>query len=467
MKNTPKKKVIRKNKSKRLTKRKRQNLIKMKGGSLSGNQLSDLFNAQYLYDNEITHDFFPLIQIMSEYNSIFADNVNLNDKFKEIINNNKTPLYSNTFTVFVNKSILDDEIHLVAVHKGTYSTKDWANNLAIGVEKFTFKMYDQTKTKRSQTADKGTYALIEYLIGLFESSDDNNLTDVEKKIKDALKFYETKISKFTLNDIERLGNNQISVVVVMEFLRNHLSTIGHSQGAVYAYANGSIGRETIVFNPAPYNYEKPSNCTIIRIKGDPVSHGTKTSRNNNKLYVLPNETENKSLAGNHSTNTLDGIFKRFGDLFTGTQDSQDINDAVDKSDIFSVTSGESENHEDNLLKANNDYKLETETVQEINDNDLSAYLIKLKKSALTKINAVNKFKTPLNQENTHSQILKSQSQPNLNTTSTSSTTPLKSKSQSNLNASTSTNTNKKSLFQSLSNFSLFRSNSRNSSNSSK
>jgi hypothetical protein len=68
---------------------------------------------------------------------------------------------------------------------------------------------------------------------------------------------------------------------VNRYLKEKMSTIGHSQGAVYAYLFGVEGAEIVVYNPARFNGNKPPNTYIVRRKGDPVSwnvHATNPNR---------------------------------------------------------------------------------------------------------------------------------------------------------------------------------------------
>jgi len=60
-------------------------------------------------------------------------------------------------------------------------------------------------------------------------------------------------------------------LIISNFLSKKLSTLGHSQGAVYAYMYGDEGFETIVYNPAPYNNNVPSNTWVIKRNGDVAS----------------------------------------------------------------------------------------------------------------------------------------------------------------------------------------------------
>ena len=116
------------------------------------------------------------------------------------------------------------------------------------------------------------------------------------------------------NDHELFEDVNILDYAVTHFLRNKLTTIGHSQGAVYAYLYGDQGFETIVFNPSPYKGCKPVNTYLIRNKGDFVSYFTKLKNKDkdikNSKYI--NNYLRDEKVSKHSTKTLFNDFRRIG-----------------------------------------------------------------------------------------------------------------------------------------------------------
>ena len=110
---------------------------------------------------------------------------------------------------------------------------------------------------------------------------------------------------------------------VDELLKNRLTTIGYSQGAIYAYLYGNRGKETIVYNPAPFRGKKPDNTYIIKQKGDFVSRLTDASDNTNtKLVIIDNLPNSKNSISNHSIDALNGIKEIFGNKFLYNYDDE-------------------------------------------------------------------------------------------------------------------------------------------------
>jgi hypothetical protein len=103
---------------------------------------------------------------------------------------------------------------------------------------------------------------------------------------------------------------------VDELLKTKLTTIGYSQGSVYAYLYGDRGKEIIVYNAPPFIDKKPENTYTIRNKKDPISFLSRSR----KMIVLNKKT--KTLKDAHSIDTLKNVAKIFGDPFLYTPDKE-------------------------------------------------------------------------------------------------------------------------------------------------
>jgi hypothetical protein len=154
-------------------------------------------------------------------------------------------------------------------------------------------------TKRNVSAKEGHIELKKHLIRMYKQKAKTNPI-----FSGIIQFIETALQ----------GNPQNLEYAVTHFLRNKLTTIGHSQGAVYAYLYGDQGFETIVFNPLPYKGCKPVNTYLIRNKGDIVSYFTKLKNKdkdikNSKIFhnYLKDEKVSK-----HSTKSLFNDFRGIG-----------------------------------------------------------------------------------------------------------------------------------------------------------
>jgi hypothetical protein len=227
-------------------KKTKNNRSKKYGGAFTGNQLYELFKAEY----DVTKD-------NTDTDKIVQKSINV-----EVLDENDPNLYNDTFRVYFDPV----QIRFIIVHRGTAmdSLYDWGDNVrnvACAKSKICI-------TKRNQTAKDGHERLKTYLMEIYNKNDKS--TNNKWKIYDAIyKYKQPKDSQIKEITTEEAVN---------ELLKNSLSTIGHSQGAVYCYLYGNQGKETIVFNPAPFMGKKPDNVYIVRVKGDPVS-GLATSGN--------------------------------------------------------------------------------------------------------------------------------------------------------------------------------------------
>jgi predicted esterase len=103
--------------------------------------------------------------------------------------------------------------------------------------------------------------------------------------------------------------------VIRSFLSSKLTTIGHSQGAVYAYKYGHMGHTTIVVNPALLPRDTPatpapSNLHIIRFKKDFISLPSTLRHYKTATYHtfdVPDPTIHP-----HQSAQLKALYKKFG-----------------------------------------------------------------------------------------------------------------------------------------------------------
>lgn len=250
----------------------------MKGGKFTVDQLMKLFN---IFSKD------------QDYRSIFS-NIEILDKTRDLYNNtfhvyvlfNKPPtiLTEN----FVHSKVFQKEmksVRIIASHSATMNRigfrtrrrggikdnvsrvfgvmKDWTNNAR---NIMTYKLEKIPKTNRQNRAKKGHEAIHDYLENL-----------KEKNIKSIIHSKGSKNRKYmNLLLFCCLQNKSVSA-----FLKERLSTIGASQGAVYAYLYGDEGKETVVYNPAPFRGVKPDNTFILKTKNDIVSYFV----NNNGLPI--------------------------------------------------------------------------------------------------------------------------------------------------------------------------------------
>lgn len=268
----------------------------MKGGTFTVHQLMNLFN---------------IFTKNQDYKTTF-DNIEILDQSKY--------LYNNQFHVYVlfNRPTVESQIkkdmesvRIVAIHRGTMSPigfrtrkqtgmldnisrvfgslKDWTNNARNTATRFKNK---KPKTYRQERAKKGHEALRRYLYKIMRSKPD-----------------ETNYMKLLLFHCLKNG--------VSSFLKERLSTLGFSQGAIYAYLYGGEGKETIVYNPAPFNGKKPLNTFILKTKNDLVSYFV----NDDGLPITVKDTNKYwfNFPENHTNDVLLGDYEKIGTgIFTET-----------------------------------------------------------------------------------------------------------------------------------------------------
>lgn len=248
----------------------------IRGGGLTMNQLGKFMYFMYhKTEAEIPPGFIYL------------------DEKNKLLNNDK-------FAVFYNP----ENVHLVAVHRGTNfkSISDIGNN----IRNLFFTETSSLITKRNEIAKEGHIELKKHLILMYK-----HRFKIHPVFAGIIQFIEDSLN----------GKQEFLEYAVNHFLRNKLTTVGHSQGAVYAYLYGDQGFETIVFNPAPYKGCKPANTYIIRNKGDIVSYFTKLKSKDVDIKnskVLNNYLKDDKLS-KHSTKTLFNDFRNVGNpLLTNT-----------------------------------------------------------------------------------------------------------------------------------------------------
>lgn len=260
----------------------------MKGGSLTGNQLNGFFNSQY-YSNDqslVPQHFIPLDEANSD-------------------------LFNHTFVCYFNP----ENIHLVIVHRGTDmgSLKDAGNN----IRNMLFVKTEFLKTERSIIAEKGHIAVKKFLQELYVSEHQQKGI----KYKNIIDYIHNLITTNNPSGVK------ISVEdAVTELLQNKLTTIGHSQGAVYCYLYGGEGKESIVFNPAPYiKMDKPANTYEIHVKHDLIS--LFSSANQHTIKQIEPDVK---IGNPHSINNLKGKRYRIGNLFLYTNEDGNLSDGIEK-----------------------------------------------------------------------------------------------------------------------------------------
>ena len=123
----------------------------------------------------------------------------------------------------------------------------------------------------------------------------------------------TKVKSPSPSPTPQYEEDVIPEDIIKDWLKKHMSVIGHSQGAVYAYSFGNQAAETIVYNPAPYNGKKPKNTFILRRDGDIISFFTNANYNDeDKVYYI--KLEPKKGIGAHTTVGLKHDFTIYGYL---------------------------------------------------------------------------------------------------------------------------------------------------------
>ena len=239
-----------------------------KGGFLTGNQ----FYKFFLYFKKDNNKLLP------------KGFIPLNKKNKL--------LFNNKFIAFYNPNTL----HFVIVHRGTIGNdvKDIFNN----VRNFLSVKNKYLISKRNEQAKMGHNEVKNFLINLYKNKNKNkNKYLTYKSIID----YLDNLKKSS--PIANISNS------VDELLKRNLTTIGHSQGSIYAYLYGKDGKEIIVYNSPPFIGKKPENTYTIRHRYDPISYLNKSKKN----VVLNHKT--KTIIDSHKIKSLKNISKIFGDPF--------------------------------------------------------------------------------------------------------------------------------------------------------
>jgi hypothetical protein len=246
------------------------------GGALSGVQLYKFFNYMYNEKDKLPENFVPL-------------------------NKNNLKLYNSKLKVFYNPK----NIHIVVAHRGTKldDNRDVFNN----VRNFISVKNEYLITYRNLIAKEGHNELKNYLVKVY-----NNRVKYYLKYKTIIDY----IDKLIKNSKELTVKNAVD-----KLLKSKLSTIGYSQGAVYAYLYGEHGKETLVYNPAPYFHKKPKNTYVVKTKIDPVS----VLNSSEKIHIIKKRNKTykelksiKTYEEAHSLKHLKNITKKFGNKSLST-----------------------------------------------------------------------------------------------------------------------------------------------------
>ena len=241
------------------------------GGALSGDQLYRFFYYMYNDKTELPEKFIPL-------------------------NEEDSKLYNNKLKVFYNP----ENIHIVVVHRGTKlkSNRDVFNN----VRNFIAVKNEYLITYRNLTAKEGHVELKNFLIKIY-------------RYKDSIKYLRYKSITDYIDRLLKTFKNLTVSDAVDKLLKRKLSTIGYSQGAVYAYLYGEDGKETLVYNPAPFFEKKPENTYVVKTTIDPVS----VLNSSKKIYTINKKIKNykelqkiKTYKDAHSLNHLKNVKRMFG-----------------------------------------------------------------------------------------------------------------------------------------------------------
>jgi len=242
------------------------------GGSLTGNQFYK-FNISIIKDDDklLPKGFIPL-------------------------NQNNSKIYNNKFRAYYNPS----DLHIVILHRGTIPTnkKDIFNN----VRNFLVVKNKNLITYRNRLAKIGHEEVKNFLIKIYK-----NKNKYYSRYKSIIDYINNLLKRSPIANIFN---------AVDELLKTKLTTLGHSQGSVYAYLYGEKGKEIIVYNAPPFISKKPENTYTIRNKKDPVSFLSRSR----KMIILNKKT--KTLKDAHSIDTLKNVSKIFGDPYLYTPDRE-------------------------------------------------------------------------------------------------------------------------------------------------
>jgi hypothetical protein len=235
---------------------------KIIGGGLTGEQLYNFISAVYIFVNKD-------IDIENERDknkTLFLDGfVPLKGlKIQNIKKKTIDSLYNDTFKVYFNVKTG----HIVACHRGTYGKNNlsWIKDVANNFRPFTY---------RRLIAKNGHNELLDVFIECAKEKNeekdvdldlDLDLDDYNNCLLNIRKIIKKHISDYIYNKEEEEEEDKIK-----DYFKNKLTTIGHSQGAKYAYLFGKDGKEIITYNPAPFLKTKPDNTYDVRIDKDLVS----------------------------------------------------------------------------------------------------------------------------------------------------------------------------------------------------
>ena len=345
-----------KKQSRNIKKKIRKNKIKINGGGFTGHELYELFYT-FLPEYTYTGTKESELAIKNLFERLSIQNIQPLDITNTDLYNDRSRvlyIYDETNETYVEPY----NIRFIIIHVGTdiNSWFDIGNNLR-NLSGFSFlgTGMKSVTTQRNITSNTAHEKLAKYLIDLFTDKTDNNKLKSEfdndntpKYQKHIINIIAERKKKVSINN-ESISNKRFIYInsiryAVEELLRNTLTTLGHSQGAVYAYIYGNQGKETIVVNPAPYTGPKPDNVYIIRREYDPVSAFTTHKYDVEMKFRYPEEgyVSDKyiTLPSNkltHTILTLKDNHQLFGNKFLynkqqiNKNDNDTHNDAEQKS----------------------------------------------------------------------------------------------------------------------------------------
>jgi len=262
------------------------------GGALSGVQLYKFFNHMYHEEDKIPENFVPL-------------------------NKDNSKLYNSKLKVFYNPK----NIHIVAVHRGTEikDKRDVFNN----VRNFIAVKNKYLITYRNLNAKEGHNELTDFLIKIY-------------KYRNTKKYSKYKTIIDYIDKLTKSSKKLTVINAVDKLLKQKLSTIGYSQGAVYAYLYGAEGKETLVYNPAPFFEKKPDNTYVVKTAIDPIS----VLNSSEKIHILKKKSKTykemqsmKTYKEAHSLKPLKNVTKKFGNKSLITNDKKRKNNKTRKNNF--------------------------------------------------------------------------------------------------------------------------------------
>ena len=310
----------------------------IKGGSLTGNQLYGFFDSQYLNDDHLVPDGFKAL-----------DKTNHN-------------LFNDNFRCYYN--LLSNQIVILHMGSNRNSYYDIGNNLRNMIATKTQLL----RTTRNEIAETGHNAVKKFLKKIYDTDNTNS------NFKNIIQY----INKMKMNNPDKTISTEDCVD---EFLLNKLTTIGHSQGAIYCYLYGNIGKEIIVFNPAPFNNTKPDNVYEIIVKGDLISGFSGNTNKPKKFLDIKDEQKTlipliygrkkyASMIDLHKTSNLKGESFRVGNKFLYSNDT--ISDAPtseiipDDIDIIKINNKAKAIKNEEILEKNEEILEKNEEILEKN-----------------------------------------------------------------------------------------------------